>query len=372
MTYGYGKQSIDAQDISEVVAVFDSPYLTQGPKGREFEEALCQTTGAKYAVAVSNGTAALHLVALAAGIGPGDHAITSPNTFLATANCVLYAGGEIGFADIDPVTGCIDAAEIEKHITPATKAILPVHFSGICCDMEAIGEIARKHNLLVIEDAAHAIGSEYNGKPVGCCEHSLATIFSFHPVKTITSGEGGAITTNDKALYEKLLSLRSHGMVRKERWEYEMRDLGFNYRLTDLQAALGVSQLRKLKQFTQKRRGLTALYHEVFAGDERFSFLHEPDYSCGCFHLCPLLIEFDKIQITKEDLYDALRERGLFLQVHYIPVHTQPFYQNRGFSWGDYPKAEAYYHKELSLPLYPDLTAQDVQTIVAIIKELAI
>ncbi|MEN6384144.1 MAG: UDP-4-amino-4,6-dideoxy-N-acetyl-beta-L-altrosamine transaminase [Phycisphaerales bacterium] len=372
MTYSYGKQSISPGDIQEVTKVFDSPFLTQGPKVKEFEKAICDYTGAKYTVAVANGTAALHIAALAAGIKQGDEVITSPNTFLASANCVLYAGGTVRFADIDNKTACIDPLEIEKHITKATKAIIPVHFAGICCDMEKIAQIAKKHNLLIIEDAAHAIGSEYKGSKVGNCAHSLATIFSFHPVKTITSGEGGAVTTNDKDLYEKLLALRSHGIYRKNRWEYEMRDLGFNYRLTDIQAALGISQLKRIGIFAEKRRRLFAMYAEAFKGDERFSLLEEPVYSKACYHLCPLLIDFDKIKISKEELFDKFREKGLFLQVHYIPVHTQPYYQKLGFKWGDFPKAENYYRRELSLPLYPDLTEEDIKVIVKIIKELAI
>jgi perosamine synthetase len=372
MKYTYGKQSIEQNDVQEVMKVFDTPFLTQGPKSGEFEQALCEYTGARYAVTVSNGTAALHICALAAGIGKGDEVITSPNTFLASANCVLYAGGEVRFADIERGTACIDPAEIEKHITPKTKALIPVHFAGIACDMDAIVELAKTHNLLIIEDAAHAIGSEYKGVKIGKCTDSLASIFSFHPVKSITSGEGGAITTNDKDLFEKLLALRNHGIYKQERWLYEMRDLGFNYRITDLQAALGLSQLKKLDAFCAKRRWLFSLYADAFADDERFALLQEPEYSKACFHLCPLLIDFDRISITKEALYDKLRDRGLYVQVHYIPVHTQPYYQNLGFKWGDFPKCERYYMQEFSLPLYPDLNEEDVKTIVAVIKELAV
>ena len=371
MNYSYGKQNIDLQDALQVMSVLGAPFLTQGPKVKEFEQSLCDYTGAKYAVAVANGTAALHICTLAARIGAGDEVITSPNTFLASANCVLYAGGTVKFADIDSTTACIDVDEIERHITPATKAIIPVHFAGICCDMDRIAEIASKHNLIIIEDAAHAIGSEYKGSKVGNCEKSLATIFSFHPVKTITSGEGGAVLTNDKDFYERLLIFRNHGMQPIGRWNYEMTELGFNYRITDIQAALGLSQMKKLDKFAQKRRFLVSCYEKAFAGDDRFELLKEPQYSKACFHLCPLLIDFDKLTISKEELYDKLRERGLFLQVHYIPVHTQPYYQNLGFKWGDYPKAEAYYRKELSLPLYPTLEEADIKLIVSVIKELA-
>ena len=372
MNFGYGEQTIDVSDVLEVLNVFDTPYLTQGPKCTEFEQAICEYTGAKFAVAVSNATAGLHISALATGITNGDRAITSPNTFLASSNCVLYSGGKVDFADIDPKTGCIDAKEIEKHITPETKLIIPVHFSGIACDMEAIHEIATKHNLTVIEDAAHAIGTDYKNKKIGSCEFSKATVFSFHPVKTITTGEGGIITTNDKEFYNKLVALRSHGTHRGQRWHYEMRELGYNYRMTDIQAALGISQLKKLNNFKQRRREITNLYHQLFKDDTRFSFLQEPSYSNACFHLCPLLIDFSQVKITKEELYDKLREKGLFLQIHYIPVHTQPYYKDMGYNWGDYPAAEAYYNAEISLPLFPTLTDNDVHKIVQIFKDLTV
>jgi len=378
--YSYGKQQVDFKDIFEVIKVLNSPFLTQGPKVKEFEADICEYTGAKYCVAVANGTAALHLCTLALNISQGDEVITSPNTFLASANCVLYAGGVPKFTDIDEKTACIDVNEIEKYITSNTKALIPVHFAGIPCDMKKIKNIADKHNLFIVEDAAHAIGSEYKGEKIGSCRYSDMTIFSFHPVKTITSGEGGAITTNNFDLYEKLLELRSHGMTKNPNklhkndgsWYYEMQSLGFNYRMTDIQAALGVSQLRKLNKFKAKRRELFKLYKKEFIGDDRFSLLEEPEYSDACYHLCPLLIDFDKISMTKEDLFNKLKEKGLFLQVHYIPVHTQPYYKNLGFNEGDFPKAEEYYRKTLSLPLYPQLTKNGVKYITKTIKELLV
>jgi len=378
--YSYGKQNITFGDIWEVAKTLKSGWLTQGPKIKEFEDKLCECTGAKYAVAVSNGTTALHLCMEALGISQGDEVITSPNTFLASSNCVLYAGGTPKFADIDKTTANISPEEIEKHITPNTKAIIPVHFAGQSCDMEKIKQIADKHSLFIVEDAAHAIGSDYKNSKVGSCKYSDLTTFSFHPVKTITTAEGGAITTNNKDLYEKLLILRSHGTTKNPElltkndgaWYYEMQSLGFNYRITDIQAALGVSQLKRLDKFKQKRRELVELYRKHFNKSERFSLLEEKEFSDACFHLCPLLINFDLISIDKKTLFTALVEKGLNLQVHYIPVHTQPYYKNLGFKDGDFPNAEKYYQMAISLPLYVDLTENDVNYIVKTIKETAV
>jgi len=377
--YSYGKQSITFADIWEVIKALKSPCLTQGPKIKEFEDAICAYTGAKYTVAVSNGTAALHLCMLALGITTGDEVITSPNTFLASSNCILYTGGTPKFADIESETATISAEEIEKQITPNTKGIIPVHFAGQSCDMEKIKDIADRHNLFVVEDAAHAIASEYKGTKVGSCKYSDMTIFSFHPVKTITTAEGGAITTNNKELYEKLLLFRSHGVTKNSAlltqndglWYYQMQELGYNYRITDIQAALGISQLKRLDKFAQKRRQIVDWYRQEFARDEKFSLLEEKEYSKACFHLCPLLIDFKKISISKKELFSKLQKNGLNLQVHYIPVHTQPYYKNLGFKEGDFPNAEEYYKKALSLPLYVDLNYSDVKQIVKIIKETA-
>ncbi len=372
--YSYGRQNITWNDIIEVVKTLRSPYLTQGPKIAEFEKTIADYVGAKYCVAVANGTAALHLCTLALELKKGDEGITTPNTFLASANCLQYVGATAKFADINAKDACIDVKEIEKHITDKTKCLIPVHFAGISCDMEKISKLAKKHNLFVIEDAAHAIGSDYRNEKIGSCAYSDMTIFSFHPVKTITTAEGGAITTNSKELYEKLLYLRSHGIDKRtpDSWIYEMNHLGFNYRITDMQAALGISQLKRIETFKDKRREIFKAYQDAFADDERFSTLVEPTYSKACFHLCPLLINFKKVKISKDELFKALKDKGLFLQVHYIPVHTQPYYKKLGFKQGDFPKAEAYYEKALSLPIYPDLKTKDIETIVKIIKETAI
>lgn len=376
--YSYGKQLINRSDIWEVIKTLKSPFLTQGPKVKEFEDAICSYTGAKYAIAVSNGTAALHLCMLALDIQKGDEVITSPNTFLASANCVLYTGGTVKFADIKSETANINPLEIEKQITSKTKGIIPVHFAGQSCDMEKIKTIAEKHNLFIVEDAAHAIGSDYKNTKVGSCKYSDMTIFSFHPVKTITTAEGGAITTNNKELYEKLLLFRNHGMTKNPEvlikndgpWYYEMHELGFNYRMTDIQAALGISQLKRLDKFASKRRELVNYYKKLLAKDERFSFLEEISDSKACFHLLPLLINFEKIKADKKEIFNKFAEKGLNLQVHYIPVHTQPYYKKLGFKEGDFPAAENYYKKAVSLPLYVDLNYNDIEHIVKIIKEI--
>jgi len=377
--YTYGKQSISWSDIWEIVKTLRSPWLTQGPKVKEFEQALCDYTGARYAVAVANGTAALHLAMLALDLGPGFEGITSPNTFLATANCILYSGGQPKFADIEQDTANIDPIEVRKQISSKTRVLIPVHFAGQSCDMQEIAAIAKKHNLFVIEDAAHAIGSEYKGQKVGSCKYSDMTTFSFHPVKTITTGEGGAITTNNKDLYEKLLMLRTHGVTKDTSlltqndgpWYYQMHNLGFNYRLTDMQAALGISQLKKLDKFVKRRREIVDRYKTLLSGDKRFSFLKEKDYSKASFHLCPLLINFDEVTSSKKEIFERLQKNHLFLQVHYIPVHTQPFYKKLGFKNGDFPVAEKYYEQALSLPLYPMLKNSDVKKIVSIIKKVS-
>lgn len=378
--YSYGKQSICWRDIWAVIRVLRSAWLTQGPTVQKFEEDLCKLTGAKYAVALANGTAALHLAALVLELTPGDEVITSPNTFLASANCVLYAGATVKFADIDQQTACISAQEIKKQITPKTKAIIPVHFAGQPCDMDAISKIAKEYKLKIIEDAAHAIGSFYKDEPIGNCRYSDMTIFSFHPVKTITTGEGGAILTNNKELYERLLVLRTHGMVKDPQimkkndgpWYYEMQQLGFNYRLTDIQAALGITQLKRLTEFCQRRRAIVSLYVRGFANDPRFGLLTEKDYAKSCWHLCPLLIDFSIVKKTKKEIIDELKKHNIYLQVHYIPVHTQPYYQQLGFKPGDYPAAEKYYSQSISLPLYPALSDKDIQKIIAVIKKVIV
>ncbi len=362
-TYNYGRQNIDNADIQAVINTLKSDFLTCGPKINEFEKAICDYTGAKYCVAVSSATAALHISVLSLGITKYDEVITSPNTFLASSNCILYVGGTVKFADIEPETANINPQEIKKQITDKTKCIIPVHFAGQSCDMEEISKIAKENCLFVIEDAAHAIGSDYKNTKVGRCEYSDMTVFSFHPVKTLTTGEGGAITTNNKELYEKLLALRSHGVVRKPEFKkhyYEMTELGYNYRMTDIQAALGIEQLKKLDEFKKRRREIVGFYNKNLG----LPHLIEKEFSNACFHLYPILID------NRDEFYEKAQTAGLNLQVHYIPVHTQPYYASLGFKKGDYPVSEDYYKKTISLPLYSDLTGEDLYEIVNRIKKI--
>lgn len=371
--YGYGKQSVSADDIKIVTDVLNSDFLSQGPKVGEFEEALCAYTGAKYCIAVSSATAALHIAMATFDISDGDEVITTSNTFAASANCVRYVGGTVKFADIDFETANINPDEIKKQITNRTKAIIPVHFAGQSCDMEAIHDIAKEKGLYVIEDAAHAIGSNYKGMKIGSCKYSDMAIFSFHPVKNITTGEGGAIMTNSKDLHKKLLLLRAHGIERDSelydahgKWYYEINSLGFNYRITEIQAALGISQLKRIEDFKAKRKHIISLYKKIFANDTRISFLKERDFSDMCFHICPILIDFENLGIDKKKFFNDLFDAGLRLQVHYIPVHLHPYYRRLGFSLGDYPITEKYYAQTISLPLYYDLSDEDVEYIVKI------
>lgn len=360
-TYNYGKQHLEWDDYLAVIKTLKSPFLTCGPKVREFEKSICDYTGAKYCVAVNSATSGLHIAMLAAGVGIGDEVVTTPITFLSSANCARFVGADVKFADVISETANIDAREIKKHLSDKTKAVVPVHFAGQSCDMEAIQDILPKdRKVYVIEDAAHAIGSEYKGLKVGSCKYSDMTVFSFHPVKTITTCEGGAVTTNDKDLYEKLLAYRSHGMHHTEHWKYDMVELGLNYRMTDVQAAMGITQLKKLEKFKQRRREIVDFYNKNLD----VNHLIEQDFSNACFHLYPILVE------DRKEFYLKARECGLNLQVHYIPVHTQPYYRQFGYKQGDFPNAENYYAHCISLPLYYDLQNKDLKEIVRRIKGL--
>lgn len=377
---GYGHQYIDDSDIEAVVNVLKSDYLTQGPSVSAFEKKICEITGAKYCVSVSNATAGLHIAVAALELKEGSEGITTPNTFLASSNCMVYNNVKPVFADIDPVSYNIDPMEIEKHISSKIKLLIPVHFAGLPCKMEEISAIAKKNNLHVIEDAAHAIGSQYaDGSYVGNCKYSDMTVFSFHPVKTITTAEGGAVTTNDEKLYQKLLMLRSHGVTKDESiltknpgpWYYEMQSLGFNYRMTDMQAALGVSQLNKLDFFKKRRREVIAMYNKAFADMRYLKTPYEPENVCSCFHLYVTQIDFESLGKSRAQVMKELRDKGIGTQVHYIPVPTQPYYKNNfGYKDGDYPVAEKYYEQELSLPLYPGLSDDDVNTVIKAVKEV--
>lgn len=367
----YGRQSINEDDIKAVVDVLNSDFLTTGPKIAEFEKKFADYAGAKYAVAVSNGTAALHIACMAAGIGKGDEVITTPITFAASANCALYCGATPVFADIDPVTYNISPDSIEKCITDRTKAIIPVHFTGQPCDMDRIHEIAGKYNLIVIEDAAHAVGAEYNGKKIGGL--SDMTEFSFHPVKHITCGEGGIVTTNREDLYEKLKLFRTHGITREEKylskidgpWYYEQIDLGYNYRMTDIQAALGASQLDRVDKFLEKRRKIAARYDEAFSDIDGIEIPKQAENVNSAYHL--YVIKVDKS--IRKDLFEYLRKNNIGVNVHYIPVYTFPYYRENGYQNVKCENAEKLYETMISIPIYYDLTEEEQEYVINKIKE---
>lgn len=376
----YGRQTVDEDDINAVVSVLRSDWITQGPKIKEFEDALCAYTGAKYAVSVANGTAALHVACLAAEITHGDEVITSALTFAASANCVLYCSGQPVFVDINPDTANIDPVQIKKNITQRTKAIIPVHFAGLPCELLAISRIARKYGLIVIEDAAHALGAEYRGERIGSCKYSDMVIFSFHPVKTITTAEGGAVLTNNRTLYEKLLMYRNHGITKNKllhkpegSWYYEMQRLGFNYRLTDIQAALGLSQLKKIDLFLAARRRIARQYDEAFANNRCFSIPPRVSGSLSAYHLYPIRLK-GKYKKRRNRIFAHLRKKGLGVQVHYIPVYLHPYYEKLGFNKGSCPLAEEYYQVCVSLPIFPSMRNSDIsyviETVLSTVKRL--
>lgn len=372
----YGRQWIDEEDIQAVIDVLKSDYLTTGPAIKEFEDKLKTVTGAEYVVAVSNGTAALHAACFAAGIGEGDEVITTPMTFAATANAVLYCGGTPVFADINPETYNIDPEDIRRKITPKTKAIIPVHFTGQPCNMNEIMQIAKEHNLIVIEDAAHALGAEYKGRKIGSIGDM--TTFSFHPVKPVTTGEGGAITTNDKELYQKLMLFRSHGITRDSEmllndnaaWYYEQQILGYNYRMTDIQAALGCSQLNKLEFFLQKRREYAKMYDEAFKNLEGVIIPKQLNNTLSGWHLYVIQLDTDKIRPDRRVIFDELRIHNIGVNVHYIPVYYHPYYQKLGYKKGLCPNAEKLYERIISLPLFPKMAKEDIMYVIKIIKDL--
>jgi len=357
----YARQRIYSDDIRSAVEVLKSDYITQGPRIRRLEEKIASYCGAKYAVCVSSGTAALHIACLAAGIRPDDEVITSPITFVASANCILYCGGKPVFADIERDTINISHKEIEKKLSKKTKAIIPVHFAGHPCDLKEIKAIAKKRKLIVIEDAAHALGAEYKNSKIGSCKYSDMTIFSFHPVKHITTGEGGAILTNRRDLHERLLLFRNHGIKKGRGWYYEMQELGFNYRITDIQCALGLSQLKKLNRFIKKRTKIVKIYNERLAGISSINLPPEKNYVRSSWHLyCVRLKDSKKRNIV----FERLRESGIGVQVHYIPVYWQPYYQRLGYKKGLCPNAEDFYQKEISIPLYESMSIREINCVV--------
>lgn len=372
----YGQQLIDEADIEAVVKVLKSGYLTTGPAIREFEIKVANYVDAKYAVAFSNGTAALHGACFAAGIGKGDEVITTPMTFAASANCVLYQGGKVVFADINPETYNIEPTEIEKRITSKTRAIIPVDFTGQPVELDRIYEIARKYKLVVIEDAAHALGSTYKGRKVGSL--SDMTMFSFHPVKHVTSGEGGMITTNNKEYYEKLIQFRSHGITRNQEkmtethgpWYYEMQFLGYNYRMTDIQAALGSSQMNKLEEFVLRRKNIINMYNKAFGGMGELTIPYQASEGDSSWHLYVIRLNLEKLSGDRKEIFEALQKENIGVNVHYIPVHLLPYYQQLGYKKGSLPQAEKLYEEMMSLPLFPAMTNQDVDDVIHAVNKI--
>ena len=380
----YGRQCIDDDDIEAVVSVLRSDWLTQGPAIEKFEQSVAQYCGVKYAVAVNSATSALHIACLAAGLGQNDILWTSPNTFVASANCGLYCGASVNFVDIDPVTYNMSIQCLQERLKLAEKnntlpkVIIPVHFAGQSCEMEEIQQLADKYGFTVIEDASHAIGGAYKNRPIGSCHFSDMTVFSFHPVKIITSGEGGMVLTNDEKLYEKLILFRSHGITRNPQvmteaahgsWYYQQIDLGYNYRITDIQAALGLSQIKKMDTFVKRRHEIALRYNEELSQlPLRLPWQNPMTYSA--YHLYVVRLVLDKIKLTHKEAFEALRDANIGVNLHYIPVHTQPYYRQLGFNWGDYPEAEQYYKEAISIPMYVGLSYDQQTYVISKLKEI--
>lgn len=383
--YNYGRQNIDQRDIDLVVKTLQSDWLTQGPKVKEFEGELKKKFGAEHCCAVTNGTAALHLTALALGWQPGDIVITTPLSFLASANCILYVGASPDFVDIDPITYTIDPNKLEdkiKHFrekAKIVKAVVAVDYAGHPCDWEAIRAIADQYELQLVNDNCHALGARYYGDNRYAVKYADVVTQSFHPVKHITTGEGGAVLSNSTEIDQKVRLLRSHGMTKDitllERyegpWYYEMVDLGYNYRITDFQCALGISQLRKLDRFVDRRRDIALHYDAAFSEDDRFAVPSSRENVLHAYHLYPLQLKFDEIGLSRKDFFVKMKEKGIHLQVHYIPIHLQPYYKrNYGFNdRGDFSIAEGFYAREVSLPIYYSLSNKDVRFIIDAVKQ---
>jgi UDP-4-amino-4,6-dideoxy-N-acetyl-beta-L-altrosamine transaminase len=379
----YGRHTISEADIAAVVAVLRSPWLTQGPAVPAFEQALAQKLGARYAVAVNSATSALHLACLALGLGPGDRLWTTPITFVASANCARYCGAAVDFVDIDPATALISVVALELKLEQAArsgtlpKVLVPVHLCGTSCDMVAIADLAQRYGVAVLEDASHAIGAHYREEPVGNCRYSAISVFSFHPVKIITTAEGGLATTNDPQLAQRMADLRSHGITKQEArferpapgpWSYEQQDLGFNYRLTDLQAALGLSQLQRLEAIVAERQRLLEVYRQQLASLP-VSLLQIPSTVSSALHLAVIRLH-DTDPVHHRRVFEGLRAAGIGVQLHYSPVHLQPYYRRLGFAEGDFPAAEAYARNAISLPLYPGLQEQEQERVVQVLSNL--
>ena len=379
----YGKQDITDADINAVIEVMQSTHLTQGPAVPKFEQAVVRHCDVKYAVATNSATTALHIACLALELGPGDWLWTSPNTFVASANCGLYCGARVDFVDIDPRTYNLCPKALEEKLEVAEKSgrlpkvVVPVHFSGQPCDMQAIYELSQKYGFRIIEDAAHAIGGKYINEPIGNCRYSDITVFSFHPVKIVTSAEGGMAVTNNDKLAEKMALLRSHGITRtpslmttpmEGSWYYQQVDLGFNYRMTDLQGALGASQMERLVHYVARRHQLAQRYDQLLRDLPVVTPWQRGD-SYSAFHLYVIRLKLDEITPSHVEVFEALRAKEIMVNLHYIPVHTQPYYQKMGFRSGDFPEAEKYYSEAISIPLFPTLTEAEQDFVVHSLKE---
>jgi UDP-4-amino-4,6-dideoxy-N-acetyl-beta-L-altrosamine transaminase len=379
----YGRQEITPEDIAAVTEVLASDWLTQGPAVSRFEAAVAAYCKVDHAVAVNSATSALHIACLAIGLGPGDCLWTSPNSFVASANCGRYCGAQVDFVDIDPKTYNLSVSALAKKLAVAKvsarlpKAVVPVHFAGQSCDMEAIFELSRQYGFHIIEDASHAVGARYQGKPVGSCQYSDITIFSFHPVKIVTTAEGGIALTNDARLSKKMEMLRSHGITRDQSmmlrpaegpWYYEQLDLGFNFRMTDILAALGASQMRRLDAYVARRHEIALAYNQAF----RDLPITLPWTGADCyssFHLYVIRLKLKELRVSRHDAFLSLREKGIGVNVHYIPVHLQPYYRSLGFKPNDYPEAERYYAEAISLPMYPAMNSAQQERVIAALKE---
>lgn len=382
----YGKQNINQQDIDAVIQVLQSDFLTQGPQVPLFEKTVAEYVGVEYALAVNSATSALHIACLALGLQKGDVLWTSPITFVASANCALYCGADVDFVDIDPQTYNLSVDALQKKLVQAKlenklpKIVIPVHLCGQSCDMEKIHALSKEYGFRIIEDASHAIGGKYRSAYVGACKYSDITVFSFHPVKIVTTAEGGMALTNNATLAQKMDLLRSHGVTRNTAlmnkeiegpWYYQQVELGFNYRMTELQAALGVSQMHRLTQFVEKRHTISNKYNEILK-DLPIILPYQIPESYSGLHLYVIRLKLDELKASRKQVFDALRAKGIGVNVHYIPVHTQPYYENLGFKLGDFPVAEAYYDSAISLPMYPDLTDDQIEYIYQGLKEVLI
>ena len=382
----YGKQNINQEDIDAVVAVLQSDFLTQGPQVPLLEKSVADLVGAQHALAVNSATSALHIACLALGLGEGDILWTSPITFVASSNCALYCGATVDFVDIDPQTYNMSIAALRtklaaaKRIQKLPKIVIPVHLCGQPCDMAEIHALSQEYGFKVIEDASHAIGGKYKNTNIGSCHYSDITVFSFHPVKIITTAEGGMAVTNDAKLAQQMDLFRSHGVTRNPElmtkapegpWYYQQVALGYNYRMTELQAALGVSQLHRLQEFVSKRHQIAQQYDELLQDLPIVLPYQLPETYSG-LHLYVIQLKLDAISKTRQEVFEALRAKNIGVNVHYIPVHTQPVYQDMGFKAGDFPKAEAYYEAAISLPMYPDLSDEQMGYIYQTLKEVLI